>query len=370
MAHLRTLSLNLDQHLLQAALPLLTEGTVDAIEWSFDALDRLPELPDWFAELLGTYAKAGRLVGHGIFYSVCAAQWTKDQADWLHRLSEWQRRFPLDHVTEHFGFMTGRDFHRGAPISPPLSAATLAVGRDRLLRLQGACERPVGLENLALAYRADDVRRQGVFLEQLLEPINGFLLLDAHNLYCQAHNFGIDPIILCQAYPLSRVREIHLSGGSWEPHPLAPEKLVRRDTHDDRVPKEVFQLAEYLLANCPNLKYITLEQLSPALKTKEQRVGFSADFRQMTKLASEATALGVVANFSPPSAGLPLSEPYQDLGLATQQRILSDLLETTPSSAVLREQLISSPLAKSDWQVEKWEDHMLDTVWQIAQKWK
>ena len=157
-----------------------------------------------------------------VYYSVCNAAWTQVQADWLGQLSDWHRRYPLDHVTEHFGFMTGQDFHRGAPLSPPLSEATLRVGRDRLKRLQNACDRPVGLENLALAYRERDVREQGVFLDRLLEPVNGFILLDAHNLYCQSHNFGVPAVELCRAYSLKRVREVHISGGSWEKAVGAP----------------------------------------------------------------------------------------------------------------------------------------------------
>jgi hypothetical protein len=47
------------------------------------------------------------------------------------------------------------------------------------------------LENLALSFSVDDVKHQGEFLEKLVEPVNGFLILDLHNLYCQSHNFDI-----------------------------------------------------------------------------------------------------------------------------------------------------------------------------------
>jgi uncharacterized protein (UPF0276 family) len=366
---LNTLSLNLDRNLLQTALPLLQSGSVDALEWSFDALGSLAELPDWFAELLTAYSSAGRLLGHGIFYSVCNAGWSDEQAAWLERLRRWNERFPLDHVTEHFGFMTGRDFHRGAPISPPLSAATLAVGKDRLLRLQAACQRPVGLENLALAYQADDVRRQGDFLARLLAPVNGFLLLDAHNLYCQAHNFAIDPIELCKSYPLHLVREIHLSGGSWEAHPSAPGGAVRRDTHDDRVPEAVFNIVEHLMANCPNVKYITLEQLSPALATDEQRAGYEADFQRIRTMNRMVIVdQDSPAPFTPPSSIL-LAEPYVDHSLFRQQKTLNRLLEGSLSNNGLRTALAESELAATAWRTETWEDHMLETVRLIARKW-
>lgn len=367
----RTLALNLERNLLLAALPLLEAGRVDAIEWSFDALDGVPELPDWFADLLSTYSQAGRLIGHGIFYGVCSANWTEEQDRWLAKLRAWQQRFPLDHVTEHFGFMTGKDFHRGAPISPPLSNATLAVGQDRLLRLSAACGRPLGLENLALAYHADDVRRQGEFIARLLEPVNGFILLDAHNLYCQAHNFGIDPLELCRAYPLDLVREIHISGGSWETHPSAPEGRVRRDTHDDRVPEDVFSILEFLLTSCPNLTYVTLEQLGPALETPAQREGLIIDFDRMCDhLRSAPPGVAVKSRSFEPPRFQPKVIPHSDPKLAGEQTLLAHLLETSSTVAELKNALSDSALASSSWQTEQWDEHMLETVWGIARKWR
>ena len=364
---LATLSLNLDRYLLETSLPLLQDGEVEAIEWSFDALNQLPDIPDWFSALLTTYAGAGRLIGHGVYYSVCNAAWTQVQADWLEQLSGWHRRYPLDHVTEHFGFMTGRDFHRGAPVSPPLSTATLRVGRDRLKRLQHACGRPVGLENLALAYRERDVREQGAFIDRLLEPVNGFILLDAHNLYCQSHNFGVPARELCQAYPLGRVREVHLSGGSWEEVAGAPDGRVRRDTHDARVPEEVFEIAQFLVEHCPNIKYLTLEQLSPALRTRQSQDGFREDFARLRNLTAGAST--PKNTFEPPVHELP-NEAYVDANLAREQRQFSDLLENAGSVTELRKALGDSPLANSSWGVEQWEDFMLATVWDIARKWR
>ena len=339
-----------------------------AVEWSFDALDRLPDLPDWFAELLTAYAGAGRLLGHGIYYSVCNADWTAEQAAWLERLTRWQQTFPLAHVTEHFGFLTGRDFHRGAPVAPPLNAATLRIGQDRLQRLQQACGRPVGLENLALAYCPDDVYRQGAFLAELLRPVNGFCLLDAHNLYCQAHNFGVDPVVLCNSYPLDRVREIHISGGSWEAHAQAPGGRVRRDTHDERVPEPVWAMLAFLLRRCPSLGFVTLEQLGPALGTPEQRAGFRADFQRLEELLSSETPQAEVQRFKPP-APTPLGEPWRDAKLLREQRLLSSLLEQSPSASELHKRLATSDLRHSDWRVEDWAPHMLETARLVARKW-
>ena len=74
--------------------------------------------------------------------------------------------------------MTAGDFHRSAPLPVPLTPAALQLGQERLRRLQDAGATQVGLENLAFAFGRQDVADQGRFLDELLQPVDGFLLLD------------------------------------------------------------------------------------------------------------------------------------------------------------------------------------------------
>ncbi|WP_258049066.1 DUF692 family multinuclear iron-containing protein [Hymenobacter sp. NBH84] len=203
---LSAIACNLDDHLLAAALPLLEAGQVEAVEWSFDTLFDGRQLPNWFAELLTAYGEQGRLIGHGVYFSLLSGRWTPEQAQWLEQLRLLAARFHFDHITEHFGSFTGQNFHTGAPLPVPYTAAILRLGQDRLLRIADACQCPVGLENLAFAYSLEEVQRHGEFLEKLLAPVNGFLILDLHNLYCQLHNFDLSTDSLLALYPLHRVR--------------------------------------------------------------------------------------------------------------------------------------------------------------------
>ena len=84
------------------------------------------------------------------------------------------------------------------------------MGCDRLKQLADVAQVPVGLENLALALSQKDVLEQGQFLDALLEPVEGFIVLDVHNLYCQMHNFQLTAQEILQTYPLNRVKEIHI----------------------------------------------------------------------------------------------------------------------------------------------------------------
>jgi uncharacterized protein len=369
------LSINTDPLLIQAALPLFEGEEVDALEWSFDTAYKQPVIPEWFEDLLKTYGSAGRLVGHGVYFSLFSGKWLPEQAEWLEALRDLTQRFRFDHISEHFGFLTGADFHKGAPLAVPYTAATLAIGRDRLMRLADAAGCPVGLENLAFSTDVRSVCSHGAFLEDLLEPVDGFLVLDLHNFYCHVQNFRMaHQLDLLKAYPLHRVREIHISGGSWEPSAFRELPGVRRDTHDDRVPEAVFELLEIALPLCPALKYVVMEQLTHALGTEEEQEGFRADFRRCRGMIQAFLAKGlgqaVVMDFAVPSdMGIPI-DPPEDLRLYQEQRVLSEILEQCETFEGVREALSRSVLAGSEWRIEDWDLAMLETAWQIARKWR
>ncbi len=284
-----SIACNLDSNILSASLPLFAAEKVQAIEWSFDTLYNRNDVPDWFNELLRAFGDENRLIGHGVFFSLFSGRWTDEQQQWLDHLKKLSSQFRFDHITEHFGFMTGEDFHKGAPISIPFTESTLAIGKDRLKRIQNACNCPVGLENLAFSYSLDEVKKNGDFLDQLVESVNGFILLDLHNLFCQVHNFDISYNDIIQLYPLDRVREIHISGGSWENVEVDPVKKIRRDTHDDAVPEKVFEFLEKTIPKCSNLKYVVMEQIGSGLDNEESRVQFQQDFYKMDEIVSLAS---------------------------------------------------------------------------------
>jgi uncharacterized protein (UPF0276 family) len=143
------------------------------------------------------------------------------------------------------------------------------------------------LENLAFAFSMEDVSRQGDFLEQLLSGVDGFLLLDLHNIYCQIVNFDLDAEKLLRSYPLSRVREMHISGGSWSPSVSGKRTAVRRDTHDDSVPPEVFDLLKLALSMCPETEFVFLERLADTMPESDDQEAFRQDYRRLHSLVSE-----------------------------------------------------------------------------------
>jgi uncharacterized protein (UPF0276 family) len=293
------LSLMLEEDFVRASLPLFEAGEVDVLEWSFDVGWSLPQLPDWADGLLQHYSEQGRLLGHGVTFSPLSATWTERQEKWLAQLrTELDTRHYL-HISEHFGFMTAGDFHRSAPLPVPLCEASLRLGQSRLRQLQERTSTPVGLENLAFAFGREDVAHQGRFLDALLAPVEGFLLLDLHNLYCQSCNFGLSMSQLLDLYPLERVRELHVSGGSWSSvsadHVLPgidSSPRIRRDTHDDAVPAEVFAALPEALARCPQVKAVILERLGGTFRDPGDEASFREDFRRLRSIVQRGLVHG------------------------------------------------------------------------------
>ncbi len=342
---LAALSLMHEEDFRLAAGPLFAEGIVDAVEWSFDTLWGHP-IPAWLEGLLDAYGEAGRLFGHGVHYSPLSAAFEARQARWLERLADEVARRPYVHVSEHYGFMTAAPFVRGAPLPMPRSEAVLRVGRDRLRRMRERLRCPLGIENLALAWSRDEALGHGVFLDALLDGLDDddFVLLDVHNLWCQAVNFELSPDELLATFPRERVRELHVSGGSDLPAwPDERSPRVRCDTHDERVPEPVFEVLERALERFPNVRVVVFERLGGTLPANEHEA-FRDDFRRVRRIVEASTPAG--ACDAPPVDRAPRdrAEPlYDDPDLAALQSSLLVALAEERSEPAMRARIAREP---------------------------
>jgi uncharacterized protein len=277
------LSLMLEPEFWQAAEPLFEAGAVEVLEWSFDTAWGGRFMPGWARQLLQQFSQRNGLLGHGVSYSLLSAE--LDRSRWLAGLAAECRDYGYRQVSEHFGWCASRSFRDGAPLSMPLLPETLRVGVTSLQRFAEVAQVPVGLENLAFAFSLEDVRQQGDFMAQLLEPVDGFLLLDLHNLYCQICNFQISAAELLALYPLHRVRELHVSGGSWS---QGPGGRIRRDTHDQAVPEPVFELLALALERCPGVEAVIFERLGHSLGGIDEQFRFRFDFARVQSIVEQA----------------------------------------------------------------------------------
>lgn len=278
----------LEDNFFAAFLPLYRQGLVQCLEWSFDT--GLESMPGWAYALLNDYGERGALLGHGVSYSLFSEN--ARQTPWLQALSDSVESHRFTLFSEHFGFTQAGRYIDNAPLSVPFSQAFVERGRANLARLQQHAATRVGLENLAFAFSREDVLLQGAFLEALLQDQpQSFLLLDLHNLYCQATNFGIDALELLATYPLERVVEIHMAGGRVEPR-LSRSSLddLRRDTPDCPVPEELFDLLGHCLSVLPNLAYVIYERLGTAFVDEIDRQCFQSDYLRLADMVANAVS--------------------------------------------------------------------------------
>ncbi|MGG1922923.1 DUF692 family multinuclear iron-containing protein [Chryseobacterium sp. NRRL B-14798] len=344
-----------------AVLPLLQNNSIEVMEWSFDTLYHTNE-PDWLLDLLNFYAENNRLIGHGVYYSLFDARWTARQEEWLKKLKEEVSLRKYNHITEHFGFMNTENFHQGVPLPVSLGPETLQIGKDRLYRLQEAVNIPVGVENLAFSFSIDDVKEQGVFLDKLIEDTDGFLILDLHNIYCQSCNFEVGLQEIINLYPLHKIKEIHLSGGSWQESAYG-KKQVRRDTHDDVIPEEILSVLPSVLTQCPNLEYIIIERLGHTLKTEEERNDFLDDFNKVRTII-ETSDLKFKEKKRWCKKEVKLSEkPLEDLLLYEEQSKLTKLLYDHTDVKAIKD------LDFHYFKTQNWDAEMILTAQNIIKKW-
>ncbi|AZA83318.1 hypothetical protein C1637_21695 [Chryseobacterium lactis] len=355
------LSMMAEAEFVSAILPLLQNEEVAVLEWSFDSLYQTDE-PDWLCDLLNFFAKNNRLIGHGVYYSLLDAKWTGRQEIWLKKLKEEVCKRKYNHITEHFGFMNTENFHQGIPLPVSLHPTTLKIGKDRLSRLQDAVEIPVGIENLAFSFSIDDVKEQGVFLDRLIEDIDGFLILDLHNIYCQACNFGIDMHEIIGLYPLEKVKEIHLSGGSWQ-ESVYGKRLIRRDTHDDVIPEEIFAVLPAVVSLCPNLEYIIIERLGHTLKSDEEKRSFFNDFMKVKSIIGSLEGCYLQKRDWVKKENNLLDAPVEDLLLYEEQSKLTKLLFDSAEIETVKDQDFHY------FNTKNWDPEMILTAQNIIKKW-
>lgn len=350
-----------ESEFVSAILPLLQSSSIEVLEWSFDTFYNAKE-PVWLNDLLNFYSENNRLIGHGVYYSLFDAKWNDRQEIWLEKLKKEVHKRQYNHLTEHFGFMNTENFHQGVPLPVSLHSQTLQIGKDRLHRLQDAMDIPVGIENLAFSFSMDDVKEQGVFLDQLIEDIDGFLILDLHNIYCQACNFEVDMQEIIQSYPLDKVKEIHLSGGSWQ-ESIYGKKSIRRDTHDDDIPDEIWAVLPSVLLQCKNVQYVIIERLGHSIKTEKEKQDFLNDFVKAQTIINDLDWSGRENCFWSKKEVNISKKPLEDIVLYEEQTRLTKLLFDHVEPSLIKKENFQY------FNTKIWNEEMIMTAQNILKKW-
>ena len=192
---------------------------------------------------LQTLAAQVSLVLHGVSLGLASTVPVEPRSlDLMARLIE---ATGVESWSEHLAFVRGGGIEIGHLAAPPRSEASI----------EGACRnidwaaRIVGcaplVENIAtLVAPPASQLAEAEWIERIVCGAGTGLLLDLHNLYANAVNFGDDPHTFLRRLPLERVTAVHLSGGWWINGPNGARRLL--DDHLRDVPKQVFALLREL----------------------------------------------------------------------------------------------------------------------------
>jgi len=195
-----------------------------------------------------------------------------------------RNEWPFHWYSEHLHFQTVLDDNGTVrntgvplPLPPTVEAASLVAERAASIRRRYGV--PFLLENPA-HYLPDlpsdpEIGDEFGLMDRITALSGCGQLLDLHNLYCNAINFGFDPVAALSRVRLDRVGEIHVAGGSWADG-------FYMDAHDGRVPEPVWDLLELTLSGAPLVRGVVFEILEEYL----DRLGPDGIGRELERVRS------------------------------------------------------------------------------------
>jgi len=161
--------------------------------------------------------------------------------------------------SEHLAFVRGGGVEIGHLAAPPRAAATLDGLASNIARARAIVGAAPALENVAtLIEPPGSDRDEPRWIADAIAATGCELLLDLHNLYANAVNFGFDAAGALARLPLHRVRLVHLAGGQW----IAARNGSRRllDDHRHDVPDPVFDMLAEVARRAPRPLTVIVER--------------------------------------------------------------------------------------------------------------
>jgi uncharacterized protein (UPF0276 family) len=186
-----------------------------------------------------------------------------------------------EYVSEHLSVTRFRPNREDTPVSAgfmlpavqsragvELAAANIRQHRAALNATPLAVETGVSYFPPAPGEWAD-----GAFIAAVVQAADCGILLDLHNVLCNARNGRQSVAEFCDAIPLERVWEMHLAGGE-------SERGFYLDAHSGPVEPELMEIAAALVPRLPNLRAITFE----IMPERVAEVGINAIARQLGRI--------------------------------------------------------------------------------------
>lgn len=213
---------------------------------------RFTDIPSWVGMLESSSLPT---VSHHIGLSIASAIPT-DPA-YVAQMAAWAERWRAHWLSEHLAFVSIAEGHgasaAGLALTAPFDRDVLDLAVERARIVIERTQAPFLLENSPYYVTFDDSdMREAEFLNRFCAECGAGLLLDLHNLYCNAVNYGFSGHRFLDELDLAAVVEVHIANGSELGGMYA-------DSHSGAPPEPVWDLLDDLVGRAPNLRGITFE---------------------------------------------------------------------------------------------------------------
>ncbi|WP_118951159.1 DUF692 domain-containing protein [Taibaiella helva] len=242
----------------------LHPDTLNYIELTPDILlqDKGPGQPGRFIqvakewEMIRSLAQRWPMVAHHIGFSLGSADYF-DQ-EYLDNVLRLHEEFGFHWHSDHLSYsklIQGEtpEYNTCLALPVPYDNESLEMIAAKIRLIREAVGTPFFIENnVYFTEIPDEELTEPEFLKNLCRESGCGLLLDLHNVYVNSRNFGFNPYDFVDALDLGTVQEIHIAGGN-------EAAGIYLDSHSGPCPEEVWQLLDYVLPRCTQIRGITFE---------------------------------------------------------------------------------------------------------------
>jgi uncharacterized protein len=194
---------------------------------------------------LGALRERYALSLHGVGLSVGSMQpLDREHLDRVKRLCD---RYEPASFSEHLAWSSHQGVYFNDLLPLPYTPQTLARVAEHIDMVQAALRRPMLLENpSSYLDLAESTIPEAEFLAEISRRTGCALLLDINNVFVSCTNLGNQPGDYLAAFPLDRVKEIHLGGHQQDTDGAGLPLLI--DAHGSAVADPVWALYADVLA--------------------------------------------------------------------------------------------------------------------------
>lgn len=194
---------------------------------------------------LGALRERYALSVHGVGMSIGSMQ-PLDRGH-LARLKQVCDRYQPQSFSEHLAWSSHDGIYFNDLLPLPYTPQTLARVAEHIDEVQTALGRTLLLENPSTYVgMAESTISEIDFLAEVSTRSGCGLLLDVNNVFVSAKNHDTDPLSYLNAFPLDRVKEIHLGGHTEEADDAGAPLLI--DAHGSPVATAVWTLYAQVIA--------------------------------------------------------------------------------------------------------------------------